>query len=76
MEPVERIEGRGAAPREHGNRVFYKVPEAAARLDCSQNSIYRWLKRGKIHGGKGPGGVRVSASEVDLIARLILEGKI
>lgn len=58
------------------SRVFYTVDEASERLDCSDKTVYRWLKQGKLRGGRGPGGIRLSRAEVDMMVQLILEGKL
>ncbi len=58
------------------SRVLYTVQEAAERLNCSDKTVYRWLKLGELVGGKGPGGIRLNAARVDMLVKMIYEGKI
>ncbi|MDQ2999862.1 MAG: helix-turn-helix domain-containing protein [Fibrobacterota bacterium] len=57
-------------------RVLYTVQEAAARLNCSDKTVYRRLKLGDLVGGKGPGGIRLNAARVEMLVQMIYEGKV
>ncbi len=58
------------------HRVLYTVQEAADRLNCSHQTIYRKFKLGELIGGKGPGGIRLNAARIEMLVQMIYEGKI
>jgi excisionase family DNA binding protein len=64
------------ATAERQGRVFYSVKEAAEKLECSDKSIYRYIKQRVFRASKKIGGIKLSRAEVDMYHRLMLEGKI
>jgi excisionase family DNA binding protein len=50
-----------------GMEQLLTVPEVAAVLRVDDNTVRRWIRRGRLHGMKlgGPGGYRVRRSDLD-----------